>query len=110
MICSVGSSTPTMTALPSAASVRGIAGTLFDNIALQPSAARALLLSKEEVHQAVASSFGRPGQRMTTDAMALLRTALMAVVAAGAAFLPPPLRVVAPHLAEADEEPAVAMC
>ena len=47
---------------------------------------------------------------MTTDAMALLRTALMAVVAAGAAFLPPPLGVVAPHLAEADEEPAVAMC
>ena len=58
----------------------------------------------------MASSFGRPGQRMTTDAMALLRTALMAVVAAGAAFLPPPLGVVAPHLAEADEEPAVAMC
>ena len=45
---------------------------------------------------------------MTTDAMALLRTALMAVVAAGAAFLPPPLEVVAPLLAEADEESAVA--
>ena len=47
------------------AAVRRIAGTLFDNIALQPSAARALLLSKEEVHHAVVSSVGRPGQRMT---------------------------------------------
>ena len=55
------------------------------------------------------SSFGRPGQRVTTDdAMALLRTALVAVVAAGAAFLPPPLEAIAPHLADADEEPAAA--
>ncbi len=51
------------------------------------------------------SSFGRPGQRVTTDAMALLRTALVAVVAAGAAFLPPPREEIAPHLADADEEP-----
>ena len=44
------------------------------------------------------SSFGRPGQRVTTDdAMALLRTALVAVVAAGADFLPPPPEEIAPH-------------
>ena len=88
--------------------VRNIAGALFDNIAKQPSAALALLLSKKEVDNVAVSSFGRPGQRMTTDAMALLRTALVAVVAAGAAFLPPPLEEIAPHLADADEEPAVA--
>ena len=88
--------------------VRSIAGALFDNIAKQPSAALALLLSKKEVDNVAVSSFGRPGQRMTTDAMALMRTALVAVVAAGAAFLPPPLEEIAPHLADADEEPAAA--
>ncbi len=54
------------------------------------------------------SSFGRPGQRVATDARALLRMALVAVVAAGAAFLPPPREGIAPHLADANEEPAVA--
>ena len=44
--------------------VRSIAGAWFDNIAKQPSAALALLLSKKEVDNVAVSSFGRPGQRM----------------------------------------------
>ncbi len=79
-----------------AAAATGVAGALFSQLCMLPSAVRALLSNDRSESGARLEADGTCPP-MTRTSMKLLRDALKKVVHAGAAFLPPIEQHVAPH-------------